>query len=112
MRWPSSSLSFFSLLAMFLQDILQEIWAADLFDQETGDATVWQRIYNGMQCVGMGVAGAFTATQFKKRQSVREAAGQATADEKMLPLDQGKRLLALGIALTVDRLPPSRLGFL
>jgi BCD family chlorophyll transporter-like MFS transporter len=95
----------FSLLAMFLQDFLQEVWAADLFDQEAGEATVWQRIYNGMQAVGMAVAGIYTGISFKKRKAAREAAGEDASNEKMLPFETGKRLLALGVCLTV-------LGFL
>ncbi len=91
----------FSLLAMFLQDFLQEIWAADLFNQEAGDATVWQRIYNGMQAVGMAVAGIYTGVSFKKRKAAKEAAGEDVSQEKMLPLDVGKRLLTVGVCLTV-----------
>jgi len=91
----------FSLLAMFLQDILQEVWAADLFNQAAGEATVWQRIYNGMQAIGMAVAGIYTGISFKKRKAAKQAAGDDVSNEKMLPLDQGKRLLTVGVCLTV-----------
>ena len=91
----------FSLLAMFLQDILQEIWAGDLFGQAAGEATVWQRIYNGMQCVGMAAAGIYTGIAFKKRKAAKAAAGEDVGAEKMLPMDKGKRLLAVGVCLTV-----------
>ena len=91
----------FSLLAMFLQDFLQEVWAGDLFNQEAGDATVWQRIYNGMQAVGMAVAGIYTGIGFKKRKAAKEARGEDASNEKMLPLDAGKRLLTVGVCMTV-----------
>ena len=43
----------FSLLSVFLQDMLQEIWAGDLFGMAAGESTIFQRLYNGLQTVGM-----------------------------------------------------------
>ena len=79
-----------SLLSVFLQDMLQEVWADDLFGMSAGDSTVFQRIYNGMQTVGMAAMGIFVAVQAKKRRGGEADAGPT------LPMDRGKRLLLFG----------------
>lgn len=86
-----------SLLSVFLQDILQEIWAADLFAMSAGESTVFQRIYNGVQTLGMAAMGVFVGVQAKKRRAVL-AEGEDPGPT--LPLAQGKRLLLLGAALS------------
>ena len=91
-----------SLLSVFLQDMLQEVWASDLFGMSAGDSTVFQRIYNGMQTLGMAAMGIFVTVQARKR---RGAAGQAEDEGPTLPMHRGKPLLAFGGIL-------SALGFL
>ena len=82
-----------SLLSVFLQDMLQEVWASDLFGMSAGDSTVFQRIYNGMQTVGMAAMGIFVAVQAKKRRG-NLAKGADTGPT--LPMDRGKPLLLFG----------------
>ncbi len=91
-----------SLLSVFLQDMLQEVWAHDLFGMSAGDSTVFQRIYNGMQTVGMAAMGIFVAVQAKKRLA---ALGEGEDAGPTLPMDRGKPLLLFGGIL-------SALGFL
>lgn len=90
-----------SLLSVFLQDMLQEIWAGDLFGMAAGEATVFQRLYNGLQTVGMAACGIFVGVTAKKRL----AASSDPDNEKTLPFALGKKLLLLGATLSV-------LGFL
>ena len=82
-----------SLLSVFLQDMLQEVWADDLFGMSAGDSTVFQRIYNGMQTVGMAAMGIYVAVQAKKR---RGDAAQGSEEGPTLPMDKGKKLLLFG----------------
>ena len=85
-----------SLLSVFLQDMLQEVWAHDLFGMSAGDSTVFQRIYNGMQTLGMAAMGILVAVQAKKRR------GEAAAGEDAgptLPMHRGKPLLLFGAVL-------------
>ncbi len=91
----------FSLLSVFLQDILQEVWAGDLFAMSAGEATVFQRIYNGLQTVGMAAMGIFVGVMAKKRQAAASGEGAGPT----LPMRQGKSLLLFGGGL-------SMLGFL
>ena len=91
-----------SLLSVFLQDMLQEVWASDLFGMSAGDSTVFQRIYNGMQTLGMAAMGIFVAVQARKR---RRGAASDEDDGPTLPLDRGKPLLLFGGVL-------SAIGFL
>ncbi len=87
----------FSLLSVFLQDILQEIWAGDLFAMSAGESTVFQRIYNGMQTVGMAAMGIFVAVRAKKRRAAL-AAGEDPGPT--LPMAEGKPLLLFGGVLS------------
>jgi MFS transporter, BCD family, chlorophyll transporter len=91
----------FSLLSVFLQDMLQEVWAGDLFGMEAGESTVFQRLYNGLQTVGMAVCGIFVGVTAKKRL----AASADPDNEKTLPMILGKKLLLIGASLSI-------LGFL
>ncbi len=83
----------FSLLSVFLQDILQEVWAKDLFGMSAGDSTIFQRLYNGLQTVGMGAMGIFVGVKAKKR---RAALAEGEAPGPTLPMAEGKRLLVFG----------------
>ncbi len=87
----------FSLLSVFLQDMLQEIWAGDLFGMAAGEATVFQRLYNGLQTVGMAACGIFVGITAKKR----IAASADPDNEKTLPFSLGKKLLLLGAVLSI-----------
>lgn len=91
----------FSLLSVFLQDMLQEIWAGDLFGMAAGESTIFQRLYNGLQTVGMAACGIFVGVTAKKRM----AASADPDNEKTLPMDFGKKLLLIGALLSI-------LGFL
>ncbi|WP_101758374.1 BCD family MFS transporter [Oceanicoccus sp. KOV_DT_Chl] len=91
----------FSLLSVFLQDMLQEVWAKDLFAMEAGDATIFQRLYNGLQTVGMAACGIFVGVTASKRKKRKEAAGESTANDKTLPMDFGKKLLRIGAGLSL-----------
>lgn len=91
----------FSLLSVFLQDMLQEIWAGDLFGMAAGESTIFQRLYNGLQTVGMAACGIYVGVAAGKR--MRADSGPEA--KKTLPLSAGKRLLILGAALSI-------LGFL
>lgn len=82
----------FSLLSVFLQDILQEIWAKDLFDMEAGPATVFQRLYNGLQTVGMAIMGIYVGIRAKRRR-------MTDPDAPTLSVVDGKRLLWITGAL-------------
>ena len=87
----------FSLLSVFLQDLLQEIWAGDLFAMSAGESTVFQRIYNGLQTVGMAAMGIFVSIRAKRRR-VALAPGEETGPT--LPMAQGKPLLLFGALLS------------
>ncbi len=91
-----------SLLSVFLQDMLQEVWAYDLFGMSAGDSTVFQRIYNGMNTLGMAAMGIFVTVQARKR---RKATASETEDGPTLPMSRGKPLLFFGGLL-------SAIGFL
>ena len=77
-----------SLLAVFLQDILQEIWAKDLFAMEAGDSTIFQRMYNGFQTVGMAIMGIYVGVTAKKLK-------EKDPDAPTLSMVRGKKLLLL-----------------
>ena len=87
----------FSLLSVFLQDLLQEIWAGDLFAMSAGESTVFQRIYNGLQTVGMAAMGIFVSIRAKRRRAAL-APGEETGPT--LPMAQGKPLLLFGALLS------------
>ncbi len=87
----------FSLLSVFLQDMLQEIWAGDLFGMAAGEATIFQRLYNGLQTVGMAACGIFVGVTAKRRL----AASTDPDNEKTLPFNLGKKLLLLGAVLSI-----------
>ncbi len=87
----------FSLLSVFLQDLLQEIWAKDLFDMNAGDSTVFQRLYNGFNTVGMGVMGIYVGITARRR---RAALTEGEDPGPTLPFARGKKLLLLGVTLS------------
>ncbi|AQQ67881.1 hypothetical protein Mag101_09670 [Microbulbifer agarilyticus] len=91
----------FSLLSVFLQDMLQELWAADLFGLAAGESTIYQRFYNGIQTVGMAACGIFVGVTAKKRLQAKKAAGLSVENEKTLPLDFGKKLMLIGASLSI-----------
>ena len=82
--------------------MLQEVWASDLFGMSAGDSTIFQRIYNGMQTLGMAAMGIFVAVQAKKR---RDSAANGGDNGPTLPMRRGKPLLLFGGIL-------SAIGFL
>ncbi|MEM1114720.1 MAG: PucC family protein [Pseudomonadota bacterium] len=87
----------FSLMSVFLQDLLQEIWAKDLFSMNAGDATVFQRLYNGFNTVGMGIMGIYVGISAKKR---RAKLKEGEDPGPTLPFAKGKKLLLLGVSLS------------
>ena len=87
----------FSLLSVFLQDLLQEIWAKDLFNMNAGDSTVFQRLYNGFNTVGMGIMGIYVGVSAKKR---RDKLKEGEDPGPTLPFAKGKKLLLLGVTLS------------
>ena len=91
----------FSLMSLFLQDILQEVWAGDLFGMAAGESTIFQRLYNGLQTVGMAACGIFVGVTAKKRQQRKQAAGESTEGDKTLPMEFGKKLLKIGAVLSI-----------
>ncbi|GAB3096435.1 BCD family MFS transporter [Aestuariicella hydrocarbonica] len=91
----------FSLLSVFLQDMLQELWADDLFGLAAGESTIYQRFYNGIQTLGMAACGIFVGVTAKKRIAAKQAAGESTENEKTLPFDFGKRLMVVGALLSI-----------
>ncbi|ARN73161.1 BCD family MFS transporter [Oceanicoccus sagamiensis] len=91
----------FSLLSVFLQDMIQEVWAADLFEMEAGESTIFQTLYNGLQTVGMAACGIFVGvTASKRKQKVIDAGGNGD-EVKTLPMDFGKKLLKIGASLSI-----------
>ena len=90
----------FSLLAVFLQDMLQELWAKDLFAMSAGESTIFQTMYNGLQTFGMAACGIFVAVMAKKRVEKKRLAGD-TSETKTLPMDFGKKLLLIAAVLTI-----------
>ena len=84
----------FSLLSVFLQDILQEVWAKDLFAMSAGESTVFQSIYNGLNTVGMAICGIFVAAMAKKRMKKTGNKGERTLPEVL-----AKRILGVGTVL-------------
>lgn len=90
----------FSLLAVFLQDMLQELWAKDLFGMSAGESTIFQTMYNGLQTFGMAACGIFVAITAKKRAEAMRLAGD-TSEQKTLPMDFGKKLLWIAAILTM-----------
>ena len=97
---PSAAFFFlfiiFSLLSVFLQDILQEVWAKDLFAMSAGESTIFQSMYNGLNTVGLAACGIFVAVLAKKRR--QESRNE---NERTLPEALAKKILAFGTALVV-----------
>lgn len=75
----------FTFLGIFTQDLVQEVWAGDVFRLNAGESTVFQQIFNGVVTVGMGMTAALGA---------RALGMKARSDA--LPMDAKKRIAALG----------------
>ncbi len=75
----------FTFLGIFTQDLVQEVWAGDVFRLTAGESTVFQQIFNGMVTVGMGMTAALGA---------RALGVKARTDA--LPMDAKKRLATFG----------------
>ncbi|GIV85850.1 MAG: MFS transporter [Candidatus Roseilinea sp.] len=75
----------FTFLGIFTQDLMQEVWAGDVFRLSVGESTVFQQIFNGMVTVGMGMTAALGA----------RALG-AKARTAALPMDDKKRIATFG----------------
>jgi len=95
---PSAAFFFmfiiFSLLSVFLQDILQEVWAKDLFAMSAGESTIFQSMYNGLNTVGMAICGIFVGVLAKKRMQK-----SGSKNERTLPEALAKKILGYGTAL-------------
>lgn len=75
----------FTFLGIFTQDLVQEVWAGDVFRLNVGESTVFQQIFNGMVTVGMGMTAALGA---------RAMGLKARTDA--LPMDAKKRIATFG----------------
>lgn len=75
----------FTFLGIFTQDLVQEVWAGDVFRLNVGESTVFQQIFNGMVTVGMGMTAALGA---------RALGMKARTDA--LPMDAKKRIATFG----------------
>ncbi len=45
-------------VGIFTQDLIQEVWAGDVFKLNVGESCTFQMIFNGLVTVGMGMTGA------------------------------------------------------
>ncbi len=75
----------FTFLGIFTQDLVQEVWAGDVFHLTAGESTVFQQIFNGMVTVGMGMTAALGARLLGVR-----------ARTDTLPVDAKKRIATFG----------------
>jgi len=75
----------FTFLGIFTQDLLQEVWAGDVFGRTVGESTTFQQIFNGMVTVGMGLTAAFGA----------RVLGAKTRTDA-LPMEGKKRIATVG----------------
>ncbi|MDW8350671.1 MAG: BCD family MFS transporter [Anaerolineae bacterium] len=76
----------FTFLGIFTQDLVQEVWAGDVFRLNVGESTIFQQIFNGMVTVGMGMTAALGARALRAKEVRTDA----------LPMDAKKRIAAFG----------------
>lgn len=56
----------FCFLALFTQDLIQEVYAGEVFGLSVGQSVAFQQIFNATVTVGMGLAGAMAGKRFGK----------------------------------------------
>lgn len=76
----------FTFLGIFTQDLIQEVWAGELFGMRVGESVIFQQIFNGMVTIGMAFMGIFAAKQMAARKL------------KALPMAQRKRIASVAAA--------------
>lgn len=74
-----------TFLGIFTQDLVQEVWAGDVFKMDVGQSVVFQQIFNGTVTVGMALTGILAAKLF----------GMTKASDS-LPMEKKKRIAYLG----------------
>lgn len=74
-----------TFLGIFTQDLIQEVWAGEVFGLRVGESAVFQQIFNGTVTVGMAFTGIFAAKLF----------GMTKASDS-LPMAKKKRIAYLG----------------
>lgn len=80
----------FTFLGIFTQDLVQEVFAGDVFGLNAGDSAVFQQVFNGMVTVGMGMTAALGPRVLGFGTFVKADA---------LPMRQKKRVAYAGAAL-------------
>jgi BCD family chlorophyll transporter-like MFS transporter len=83
-----------TFLGLFTQDLLQEVWAGDVFGLDAGQSVVFQQIFNGMVTVGMALTGVFGPRLLGAPKGVRMKADTLAMDKK-------KRIAVVGGSLAV-----------
>jgi len=56
----------FCFLALFTQDLIQEVYAGEVFGLSVGQSVAFQQIFNATVTVGMGMTGALAGKRFGK----------------------------------------------
>jgi BCD family chlorophyll transporter-like MFS transporter len=67
-----------TFIGIFTQDLLQEVWAGELFGMTAGPSVLFQQLFNGLVTLGMAAGGIATAVVLKRRGSAA----------KTLPVDE------------------------
>jgi BCD family chlorophyll transporter-like MFS transporter len=77
-------------MGIFTQDLIQEVWAGDVFKRDVGESYTFQMIFNALVTVGMGTTAALSP-------KILNVAGKADA----LPMPLKKRVASLGGTLAI-----------
>lgn len=55
-----------TFIGIFTQDLLQEVWAGEVFKLNVGESVIFQQLFNGFVTVGMGMTAALGARLLKQ----------------------------------------------
>lgn len=77
-------------LGIFTQDLIQEVWAGDVFKLSVGDSSTFQMIFNALVTVGMGMTAALAPKVLR-----------VSSKADTLPMALKKRIATAGGTLTV-----------
>lgn len=78
-----------TFLGIFTQDLLQEVWAGDVFGLDIGESVIFQQIFNGMVTVGMALTAIFAARALGAAKGGKDRSAA-------LPMRDKKRVATLG----------------
>lgn len=83
-----------TFLGIFTQDLLQEVWAGEVFGLDVGESVIFQQIFNGMVTVGMALTGIFAPRLLGLPRGVR-------VKSDSLPMGLKKRIAVVGGGVAV-----------